>query len=134
LGGAAVGLGTAFTDSTTMPDSESSTAYAPLAEAGLASPGTQTGTIAWHTNGSAIDDPTVQDRVSTMLAAVADAPGVQAVTSPYDAAGAHQLSADAQTAYATVAVDDDADVEAVTAIARDLERAGLQVEVGGQAF
>ena len=135
---AAASAGGTFTDSSTMPDSESATAYALLAEAGAgqpaAGPTTQTGTIVWRTNGAAIDSPAIQRRATAMLAAVSALPGVEAVVSPYTQAGARQLSASADTAYASVAVTASADVAQVRAAADRLASAQVEVASGGQAF
>ncbi len=133
LAAAVLSTGTAFTTSTALPDSESSTAYALLAEAGF-SGSSETGTIVWRTDGVAVDDAAVQSDVAVMLDAVAAEPGVEAVVSPYSEAGAAQVNAAASTAYATVAVTDDADLDAIRAAAEQLEGSGTQVALGGQAF
>jgi len=82
LAAAALSAGSAFTDVADLPESESSQAYALLAQAGAGS-GTENGTIVWRPDDTAIDDPTVQNQVASMLAAVAAEPGVEAVVSPY---------------------------------------------------
>ncbi|WP_448630612.1 MMPL family transporter [Cellulomonas soli] len=129
--------GAAFTDKAALPDSESASAYALLAEMGAgasADGSTQNGTIVWHTTGLAIDDPAVQDQVRSMLTDVAGLPGVEQVVSPYDPAGARQVNPEVSTAYATVTVDDGIDVDQVRATADTLAGAGLEVAIGGQAF
>ena len=61
---AALSVGTAFTNSTTLPNSESATAYTLLAEAGIgqsaSGASTQSGEIVWHTTGAGISDATVR--------------------------------------------------------------------------
>lgn len=130
---AALGLGTAFKTAVALPDSESSTAYALLAEAGAGAE-TESGTIVWRTEGDAIDSPAVQEQVARMLADVAAQPGVEAVVSPYSDQGAAQVNADERTAFATVALADDADPEAIRSIAETLEAGSFAVGLGGQAF
>ena len=62
------------------------------------------------------------------------------MTSPYDEAGASQISQDGRTAYATVKFDKQADelavkdIQAVIDTAQDARGDGLQVELGGQAI
>jgi len=129
-----IGIGTAFTDSAELPDSESATAYSLLAESGAQGAGTEQGTIAWHTDGVAIGDAAVRRQVTAMLGRVATMPGVQAVVSPYDKAGARQLEAASDTAYATVVLAEDADVTPITDAATSLRSGTLDVEVGGTAF
>ncbi|RSM70729.1 MMPL family transporter [Actinoplanes sp. ATCC 53533] len=129
-----IGIGTAFTDDAELPDSESATAYSLLAESGAQGTGTEQGTIAWHTDGVAIGDAAVRRQVTAMLGQVATMPGVRAVVSPYDQAGARQLDAASDTAYATVVLAEDADVTPITDAATSLRSGTLDVEVGGTAF
>ncbi|GIM96541.1 MMPL family transporter [Paractinoplanes toevensis] len=120
LAAIAIGGGTAFTDSTNLPDSESAQAYALLP----ASPG-ESGTIAWHSTGAALTDRSVNASVTAMLAEVKALPGVRAVT---------MGATTADTAYANVTVADGTDVEPIIAAARGHDSATLDVEVGGTAF
>ena len=139
LGVAALAAGTAFTESTNLPDSGSTTAYSVLARARSAAQSasaaaTVTGNVAWHTKGVAVDSPTVQKEAQAMLAEVAALPGVEAVVSPYDAAGARQINPSAGTAYASVVLSKGANVATVTGVAQHLASSTVDVEVGGQAF
>ena len=133
-----LGVGTAFTDSAELPDSESGTAYSLLAEAGASGSSstgaTQSGTIVWHTDTAAIDDAGVRTDFAAMLKQVSALPGVASVLSPYTKAGAGQLNESTNTAYASVVVGEDADVEPVVQAAEKLRSSGVDVEVGGQAF
>lgn len=79
LGLAALGMGTAFSDATAMPDSESATAYTLLAQVSGPTASAETGTIVWQPDGVPIDDPTVQADASAMLDQIAALPGVTAV-------------------------------------------------------
>ncbi|MEV6712879.1 MMPL family transporter [Lentzea sp. NPDC051208] len=128
-------LGTGFTDEVELPDSESSTAYSLMEEAGGPSSATPVtrGTIVWHTD-SDVDSPQVRERFTDALAEITAIPGVKQVVSPYAPAGSAQLNTSADTAYATVVLDKDADTEPVTQAAQALRGNGVQVELGGQAF
>jgi putative drug exporter of the RND superfamily len=134
---AALSMGTAFRTATDLPDSESSRAYALMAEAGMSGDGTSSGTIVWRTeDGTAVDDPAVQQEVAAMLAEVAALPGVEAVTSPYTDAttAATQIAAGERTAFATVTATDDVDVAQVREVTDASASSTLAVAVGGQAF
>ena len=134
LAGAVVSWGTAFTDVTDLPDSESATAYSVLAESGTGQPATTSGTIVWHSTGAGVTDASVRAEMTALLDRVADVPGVQQVVSPYDTAGTGQLNASANTAYARVVLADGTDVEPVQEAAKQANTAGVQVHTGGQAF
>jgi RND superfamily putative drug exporter len=84
-----------------------------------------------------VTSPETAARVEAILAEVAVAQHVVGVVSPFSAAGAHQVSADATTAYADVALDRPADEltpDEAAALVDPVLAAGddtLQVEVGG---
>ena len=138
LAAAALSWGTSFSTSTTLPASESATAYSLLAEAGLggqtAGTATQTGEIVWRTTGVGIADPTVEGEATTMLAAVRALPGVEAVVSPYTSAGSRQVNPSQRTAYASVVVGPTADLARIRATVDMLASPSVQVAAGGQAF
>jgi RND superfamily putative drug exporter len=129
-----LGAGSAFTDSAELPDSESGTAYRLLAGVNPTAGDTESGNIAWHTDGVAINAPSVRKDFTAMLEQVSTLPGVQSVTSPYSKAGAELLDDGTNTAYAAVVMAKDADVEPVVQAAEALRGSGVQVEVGGTAF
>jgi RND superfamily putative drug exporter len=138
---AAVSVGPAFTSSTTLPNSESATAYTLLAEAGIgqsaSGASTQSGEIVWHTTGAAISDARVRKDATTMLAAVAALPGVEAVVSPYTptvSRQARQINPSVNTAFASVVVDPTADITRIRATADRMAGTSVQVAAGGQAF
>ncbi|WP_112134602.1 MMPL family transporter [Glycomyces dulcitolivorans] len=133
LAAAVAGLGSGFTDVTELPDSESATAYALLDEAYPGSD-TQSGTIVWHTDGLAIDDPAVKSGIAAMLEAVDAEDGVEAIVSPYSEGAEAQIDTAENTAYATVAVTDDADPDAIRDTAESLDSASIEVALGGTAF
>jgi len=135
LGGAALAAGANFTNATTMPDSESATAYELLGEIG-GGEGTAegTGTIAWQTDGVDVDSLSVRRQVSAVLADIASAPGVQQVVSPYSKAGSSQRDTGRDVAYAVVVLGASADVDQIRDLAGSLDSSSLDVELGGRAF
>src|SRR4051812_48437553 len=79
LGGVLGVAGTAFSDSTRLPASDSATAYALLGSAGSQAASAKTGTIVWHTtSGSAVSAAT-HAALAPMLTEVAGVEGVSAV-------------------------------------------------------
>ena len=138
LGGAVFSAGTAFTEVTDLPDGEAARAYALLDEvSGDTGPETTSGTIVWKTDGADVDSTGVRTEVSSWLEDVAATEGVETVVSPYTEQGAGQLNAGENTAYATVAVTDDADTGQIR---EDIEKRAkssdtdFEVGLGGQAF
>jgi len=133
--GGVVGLtGSAFSDSTSLPASDSATAYNLLARAGSDAAKVTTGTIVWDTrNGSALS-PAASSRIAPMLASVAKVPGVKGVISPFTAVGAKQVSADSRTAYATVVFTSDSHEAAAAKLAKAAATTQLDIQVGGAAF
>ncbi|MCK9873473.1 MMPL family transporter [Nocardiopsis dassonvillei] len=137
LAGLALGFGMAFTDTVELPDSESATAYRLLDEAGGqagASEDVVRGTVVWHTEGTDVNAAPVRERITAALDDIATMSGVEQVVSPYAQEGASQLNTEADTAYASVVLDADADTEPVVRAAEDLRTDTVDVEVGGQAF
>ena len=134
LAAAVLSMGTAFTSTTNLPDSESSTAYSLLAKASTASTSTTTGTIAWHTEEVAVDDASVKEQIEALLAEVAAAPGVSAVISPYTSAGVTQINPEANTAYARVILASDAEVEPIEDMVTAAGSEAVEVTYGGTAF
>ena len=96
LGGVVGVAGSAFSDSSRLPASDSSTAYNLLARAGSDAAKVTTGTIVWDTRSGSALSPAASSRIVPMLASVARVEGVKAVISPFTAAGAKQVSADAR--------------------------------------
>jgi RND superfamily putative drug exporter len=135
LGGAAIAAGSSFTNYTTLPDSEPATAYQLLAEIGSGESADKgTGNIVWQTEGAGVDDAGIRKEVTAVLDRIAELPGVEEVVSPYSAAGSAQLDADRNVAYARVSVTSSADVDDITDLAKSLDGANLEVQVGGRAF
>ena len=140
LGAGAIIAGSGFTDSTDIPDSESTSAYALLADAGIGQATTdsgESGRIVWHSDRIGVEDPAFEQRVAGILDAVSALPGVESVSSPYEAATSGnpgQISTVANTAYAGVVLSEDADLEQIRGVADGLADGSTQVATGGQAF
>ncbi|MDN4472899.1 MMPL family transporter [Demequina zhanjiangensis] len=132
LGGAAGAAGAAFSDVPDMPDSESARAIEMLST--VDGVGGTTGHIVWQADGSSIDDPAVVSQVDAMLDRVAGLEGVTSVVSPYDDPSGAQISAETDTAFATVAVTDGFDMEQVRDVIEASETDTLQIEMGGTAL
>jgi RND superfamily putative drug exporter len=127
-------VGSAFTDSTRLPASDSSTAYNLLASAGSSAASVKTGTIAWHVAaGSAVSD-SARAEIAPMLAKVASVEGVSKVVSPLDGTSASQLSKDQRTAYATVVFSSTSHSSDVKSLATHASTAAVTVQVGGSAY
>ncbi len=133
LAGSVVAAGTGFTEVTDLPDGEANQAYALLDQAGGTTE-TENGRIVWHTEDTAVDDPQIRSEVTRLLDDVSAMPGVEAVVSPYSEAGSAQINAGADTAFATVALTEDADPTEIRELAEELDSGTLEVALGGQAF
>jgi RND superfamily putative drug exporter len=131
--------GTAYSNSFSLPGTESTKALDLLKSAFPAQAG-DSDTVVWHVAGGSVRDPAVEQSITTTLDKVAKAPSVAGVTSPYSDAGAAQISQDGRTAYATVNFTGLAqeipkpDVENVISLAESARTSDLQVELGGNAI
>ena len=132
-------VGTAYSNSFSLPGTESSKALDLLTKAFPAQAG-DSDTIVWHVASGSVTDPAAEQRITRMLDQVATAPSVASVAGPYTPAGAGQISRDGRTAYATVTFDDQAqalareDVRHVIDLAQGARAPGLEVELGGNAI
>jgi RND superfamily putative drug exporter len=132
-------IGTAYSDSFSLPGTESTKALSLLSSAFPAQAG-DSDTIVIHVASGSVHDPAVQSKVTSMLDRVAKSPSVASVTSPYSAAGASRVSKDGRTAFADVnfgkQVQDlpKADIQRVIDLAESSRSAGLEVELGGNAI
>jgi RND superfamily putative drug exporter len=133
LAGVVAGLGSDFSNSTRLPASDSATAYALLAKGGSDAASEATGTIVWHSAGSAVSASTKSD-IGPMLAKVAKVPGVTAVVSPFTSAGRSQVSTSTNTAYATVVFYSTAHEAEAAQLAKNATSREVTVQVGGTAF
>ncbi|MDR1999671.1 MAG: MMPL family transporter [Frankiaceae bacterium] len=144
LGGALGAVGSAFSDNAKLPSSDSATAHTLLGNAGSHAASGTSGTIAWHTaTGSAVS-ASAQAQIAPMLAQVSQLPGVVSVSSPFPVDGSPQdgstattstqVSADRQTAYATVLFASTSHTGDAKTLATHASTAGLTVQIGGRAF
>ncbi|MFE1962809.1 MMPL family transporter [Streptomyces sp. NPDC059479] len=139
LGAASTTAGSNYSDVFTLPDTDSTEAYDRMAQAFPERSG-DTDTVVWRVGAGTVRDASVRERIEPALSAIAAMPGVGEVRSPYGTdAAAGQISETGRIAYAQVTFAEQANavpkelVQDVVDTARDAERAGLQVEVGGQA-
>ncbi|WP_405009568.1 MMPL family transporter [Kitasatospora sp. NBC_01539] len=139
LGAASGAVGTKYSDSMSMPATESSKALE-LLRADMPAAAGDTDTVVWHTDHGSVKDPATEERMTKTLEAIATSPSVASVVGPYDPQGARQISADGSTAYAQITFTKDArdipvaDVDHVVDLAKDARTDGLDVQLGGQAI
>ncbi|WP_062464247.1 MMPL family transporter [Demequina soli] len=116
LGIATTAIGSNFISPTDAPSTESTKAYALLGELGASSTSSPqaSGQVVWHAESGTVDDADVVDTVNALLADLAAIDGVASVASPYSDEGAAQISADRETAFASITFTDDADRKAVS--------------------
>ena len=132
-------VGSAYSDTFTLPGTESSRALSLLASA-LPKQAGDSDTIVWRVRRGSVSDPGVQARIKALSQKVAAVPSVATVRSAYGPGGAAQISRDGKTAYATVAFTKLAqsipknDVRRVIDLVRGAGTSSLQVEIGGQAI
>ncbi|HEY4426902.1 MAG TPA: MMPL family transporter [Solirubrobacteraceae bacterium] len=96
--------------------------------------------IVLRARSGSVTSPSVQARVTPVLARIAHLPHVSGVVSPYSPAGSKAVSRDGQIAFATVNFDQRANVlpkpavERVISIADSARSPQLEVQLGGQAI
>ena len=136
---ALLGRSAAYSNTFSVPGTDSTTAQTLLTKAAPANAGDRD-SIVWRVDTGTVQNPQVRDRLTTMLHQVAALPSVASVTSPYTSAGVSQISRTGTTAYATVTFDAQAsnlskpDITRVMNLAQTAREPGLQVELGGQAI
>ncbi|WP_336114956.1 MMPL family transporter [Streptomyces sp. PTD9-10] len=136
---AAAAAGSAYSNDYEVPGTESGRATR-LLEEGFPGLGGDSDTVVWHTTDGTVRSHAVRRTMTRTLDRIADLPGVASVSGPYGRHGAHRISADGHTAYATVTFAQQAEhigkseAEAVVRTARAAERDGLRVELGGSAI
>ncbi len=132
-------VGTKYSDSFSLPGTESSKALDLLMKTFPKQAG-DTDQIVWHTTTGTVNDVAVKSRITSMLATVAKSKSVAGVTSPYSPQGVYQISRDAKTAYANVTFTKDArsipkaDIHTVVTVAQAAAAPGLEVALGGTAI
>ena len=132
-------VGTAYSDSFTLPGTQSTDALKLLQSAAPSQSGDRD-QIVIATDTGKVTDPAVRARIEPMLAKVATLPHVASVTSPFSPAGAGQIAPSGQVSFATITFDQQANVLPVAATkqvvttARAAAGNGVHVELGGQAI
>ncbi len=127
-------LGGAFADGGRLPGTDSQKAY-DLAREELPNLTDDSATVVFHDAGG-LEQPTTAAAMRSYLDQVRTLPGVEAVTSPFDAP--EQRSADGTVAFATVDLASDYPAETTAAAmaekAKALQHPGLDVALGGYLF
>jgi RND superfamily putative drug exporter len=98
-------VGTAYSNSFSLPHTESTQALDLLQAAAPRQAGDQERIVFHTTDGRPVTDPSVVAAVDEMITKVEQIPHVTVVTSPYSPLGAHQISADQRTAFVNVTFD-----------------------------
>lgn len=98
-------VGTAYSNSFSLPHTESTQALDVLRAAAPRQAGDQERIVFHTTNGALVTDPVVETAITTMIAKVQNVPHVTVVESPYSAVGSHQINADRRTAFINVTFD-----------------------------
>jgi putative drug exporter of the RND superfamily len=131
-------VGSAFSNSFTLPNTESTQALNLLSASSPKVAGDREQIVFHTTNGAKVTDPAVRSDVEAMLAKVAKVPQVTQVVSPYSEAGASQISANGTTGFASVTFDKLAN-NISTSLSKQFVKAAqtasspnLQVAVAGQ--
>jgi putative drug exporter of the RND superfamily len=131
-------VGTAYSNSFSLPNTESTQALSLLQSAAPSVAGDREQIVFHTTNGAKITDPAVEAAVTTMLDKVAKVPHVSNITSPYGPGGSSQVSATGTTGFATVTFDrlsqyiSTPEAKQFVATAQKAHGANLQVAVAGQ--
>ena len=131
-------VGSNFSDSFSLPGTESSKALALLGKAFPRQAG-DTETIVFHVKTGTVNDAAVKSAMQNVFAKVAGISSVGVVKSPYDSANVLQISHDQRTAYAPVVFTvserllKSKDVKALVNLGKAATTSNLEVEFGGQA-
>jgi RND superfamily putative drug exporter len=138
VSGIARAAGSDYSNSFSLPKTESSEAISLLQAVSPKVSGDTDQIVFGTTGGSRVTDPQVESRITAMLAKIARIPHVSNIVSPYGPEGATHIAADRRVAFATVTFDEQAQ-NLTTAIAKDLVNTaasadfpGLRVAVSGQ--
>jgi putative drug exporter of the RND superfamily len=132
-------VGSAYSNTFTLPGTESSRALDLLSSA-LPKQAGDSDSIVWRVRNGSVTDPAMRAHIQSVLQIVAGSPSVAAVRGPYSPTGAAQISQDGKTAYATVQFTKLApelpkqEVRRVIDLVTAARSANLQVEIGGQAI
>jgi RND superfamily putative drug exporter len=136
VGAAGNTVGDAYSNAFSLKGTES-TKVLDLMDKALPARSGEADTVVWHVDSGSVNADAVKQRIDPVLAKIAKQPDVGTVVSPYDKAGAAQISKNGRTAYATVTYtklcNDMSNDQATLLIdtAHTARAPGLQVEVGG---
>jgi RND superfamily putative drug exporter len=137
--GAAKSAGTNYSNSFSLPNTDSTKALNLLQSVSPSSTG-ETDNIVWHVKSGSVLDNSIKPVITNMLEKVATIPEVGSVQSPYSKTGAIQISKDYKTAYANITFTKDSrdlnanDVKKVISTAKSADTSNLEVELGGQSI
>ena len=98
-------VGTAYSNSFSLPHTESTQALDLLQAAAPSQAGDQERIVFHTTDGTPVTDPAVQSTIEAMMTKVGALPHVTVVEGPYTSIGARQISADKTTAFINVTFD-----------------------------
>ncbi|HWD72489.1 MAG TPA: MMPL family transporter, partial [Actinomycetota bacterium] len=131
-------VGTGYSNSFTLPKTESTRAIELLQAAQPRQAGDVDQIVLATSGGARVTDPDVEAKVTAMLARVAALPHVTNVRSPYSPQGARQINADGTVGFAAITYDVQAqnlpiaDAKSLVKTATGAGGGTLQVAVGGQ--
>ena len=98
-------VGTAYSNSFSLPHTESTQALDLLKAAAPRQSGDQERIVFHTTDGTPVTDSSVRVPIEAMMAKVEQLPHITVVEGPYTTVGAHQISADGRTAFVNVTFD-----------------------------
>ena len=131
-------VGTGYSNSFTLPHTESTKALALLQSSAPKQAGDVDQIVFATSGGAKLSDPAIQSRVNVLLMHVATLPHVAAAGSPYGPRGGSQISADGTVGFATVNYDvqaqnlKTADAKKLVDTVKAATGGDLVVAVGGQ--
>src|SRR4051795_7151755 len=139
LGGLSASAGSGYTDSFSLPGTESTTALNLLTD-NFKTESTDTNQVVFAA--ADVTDPATRARITKTLGAIAKSPHVSRVDSPFATGASAQVSKDKKVAFANVHMDGEqpiADVpksayDSLIAKAEAARGNGLQVELGGSGI
>src|SRR5271169_3539366 len=132
-------IGTNFENNFSLPGTQSQRAI-DLLKANFPAQAGDSDQIVFNTTTGSITDAANRARIEPVLKQIAALPHVTAVSSPYSAVGARQVSPHGDVAFATVSFDENAGalpkpaVRKVIDLAQGASTQQLQVSLGGQAI
>jgi putative drug exporter of the RND superfamily len=131
-------VGTAYSNSFSLPGTESTKAYALIQSVSPKASGDVEHIVIATSDGAKVTDADVQAQVTAMLTRIEQLPHVTEVRSPYSPEGAAQINGDGTVAFATVTFDRLAQsitvpaAQKFVAVAASAQGPNVQVAVGGQ--